>query len=197
MEDRWVAGGCWLDESVGQAGASKHRHSRRPWAPVGRRPDQTDQEVYIARVASPSDGTAASCCQSQTLGQLYGPSRRAARAGHRNIRWTDLNGRVQFGKLQRIVWPVQAFWVDTRDYLFTRLVVELLKRPLFGVGAILLHIHNTLLGSGVIFTLVPEEIEPTFFSLVLSENRFFFRTVIFYHQTYRVNSFVERGMHCN
>lgn len=136
MEDRWVAGECWLDESVGQAGASKHRHSRRPWAPVGRRPDQTDQEVYIARVASPSDGTAASCCQSQTLGQLYGPSRRAARAGHRNIRWTDLNGRVQFGKLQRIVWPVQAFWVDTRD-LFTRLVVELLKRTLFGIGAIL------------------------------------------------------------
>lgn len=170
MDDRWVAGECWLDDSVGQAGASgsKHRHSRRPWAPVGRRPDQTDQEVYIARVASPSDGTAASCCQSQTLGQLYGPSRRAARAGHRNIRWTDLNGRVQFGKLQRIVWPVQAFWVDTIHetcLLAWSWFVELLKRTLFGVGAILLHIRNTLLGSGVIFTLVPEEIEPTFLFL--------------------------------
>lgn len=95
--------------------------------PVGRGPrwvgDQTRRTRRYIQPMSQARPTAAQLPGAARLSaNCTGPSRSAAQAqpGHRNIRWTDLNGRVQFGKLQRIVWPVRAFWEDTRDFLFTR-----------------------------------------------------------------------------
>lgn len=58
-------------------------------------------------------------------------------SGHRNIRWTDLNGRVQFGNLQRIVWPMWSTYKPG---------YSLLGRPVITIAMYPLQIYKQAVG---------------------------------------------------